>query len=87
MILVLYGIGIAVFVVFVLGLIWTLGNPTKGFIAISLLVSGLSIANSLGIHPLAVPLVLLVGYLAAPLVSGFVSGYAGEDRPPSIPKR
>jgi len=33
----------------------------------------------LGINPLAAPLVLLVGYLAAPLVRGFIEGKAGKD--------
>lgn len=77
--LIFWGVVAIGFLALFFGLIWAIGNPTKAIIGGTLLLSGISIANSLGINPLSVPLVLLVGYLAAPLVRGFIEGKAGND--------
>lgn len=79
MVLIFGGVIAVGLVALTFGLMWALGNFTKAVLGLALLLSGFSIANSLGINPLAVPLVLLVGYLAAPLVRGFIDGHSGKN--------
>lgn len=82
MMLILWGLSALGVVVLTLLLMWGLGNPTKAILGTIILVSGLSIGNSLGIHPLSVPLVLFVGYLASPLIRGIIEGYSGKNAGP-----
>ena len=79
MMLLFWGVVAIGFLALFFGLIWACGNPTKAIIGGALLISGFNIADSLSINPLAVPLVLLVGYLAAPLVRGAIEGYSDND--------